>query len=165
MTYAEIVGMFGGEDRDPSETLLRLSVSFPRFGPAELLDVFRMIADEFRGKNDVNPGFSARVGGVVSAAAIFASAQRAFADKTYFSSDIIFRNVYRIMFQTSEWDAEILLQPDFVGDFCEFVSEQEPRRENHGPGDAKFNKSLDLYEILMEFKDNLVAKIKLASGV
>ena len=160
MAYAEMVDLFGIEDRLPPEMLFRLSVFRPRFGPADLLDVFRAIAAEFRGKNDVSP--AARVSSFSSQAS--AKAASLFANKTYFSSDIIFRNLYRIMFLSSEWDSEILFQPDFIGDFCRFVDEMEPSRENYGPGSAPFNRALDLYETLLEFKDKLIDKVKTASG-
>jgi hypothetical protein len=156
MTYAEAVKLFGIEDRLPSEILLRLYVFCQRFGPNELLGVFRMLAEEFRGKNDVSSGARCHLTSANLALMI--------ANKTYFSSDVISRNLYRIMFLSSEWDSEILFQPDFIEDFCHFVSEQEPRREGYGPGSAPFNRALDLYEMLLEFKDKLVDKVKMASG-
>lgn len=161
MAYAEMVDLFGIEDKLPSEMLFRLSVFRPRFGPADLLDVFRATAVEFRGKNDVSP--AARVSSFSSPASVKAASM--FANKTYFSSDIIFRNLYRIMFLSSEWDSEILFQPDFIKDFCDFVSELKPRREGYDPGSAPFDsRALDLYETLLEFKDKLIDKVKTASG-
>ena len=165
MTYADAVSLFGMEDRLPSEMLFRLSVFCPGFGWRELLGVFRMMAENFRKTNDVSPDAAWKTSPTTSQLTGFLSRSTAMmANKTYFSSDIISRNLYRIMFQTSEWDSEILFQPDFIKDFCDFVSEQEPRREGYGPGSAPFNRALDLYEMLLEFKDKLVDKARTASG-
>ena len=169
MTYSDAVDLLGTEDKLPPEILFRLSVFCPRFGPDELLGVFRMMAEEFRGKNDVNPAARSRMSRSPWSIGVnggFLSRESAMiANKTYFSSDIISRNLYRIMFLSSKWDSEILFQPDFVEDFCRFVSEREPRRENYLPGEAPFNRALDLYEMLLEFKDKLIDKVKTAAGV
>jgi hypothetical protein len=124
-----------------------------------------MLAEEFRGKNDVSPiARRATTLTTVPVSRYMSQSSAMMANKTYFSSDVISRNLYRIMFLSSEWDSEILFQPDFIEDFCSFVSEQEPRREGYGPGSAPFNRALDLYEMLLEFKDKLVDKVRTASG-
>ena len=160
MAYSEVVDMFGIEDRLPSEMLFKLVIFCPHFGPGDLIGVFRAVAAEFRGKNDVNPVL------VQNPARFLTRPDSMIASKMYFSSDVILRNLYRIMFQSSEWDSEILFQPDFIGDFCRFVDEMKPSWKNYGPGAAApFNRALDLHEMLLEFKDKLVDKAKMASGV
>ena len=164
IAYSEVVDMFGIEDRLPSEMLFKLVIFCPHFGPGDLIGVFRAVAAEFRGKNDVNPAL------VRNPVGFLTRPDSMIASKTYFSSDVILRNLYRIMFQSSEWDSEILFQPDFIGDFCRFVDEMKPSwknySKNYGPGAAApFNRALDLHEMLLEFKDKLVDKAKMASGV
>lgn len=168
MTYDEVKGLFGKEDRSPGETLLRLSAERPDFGASDLISLFETVRTNFRKGDDMNFDVCASGTSISKYMAFITSARQT---RTYYSSDIVFRNVWRVMFETSEWDQDILFQPDFFGKFSEFVSasKPKPRRARRTfvsipSRDAPERDALDFWEAMAEFQDALAEKIRIASG-
>ena len=179
MTWERIVSAFGAEDADPRYVLLRLAVDEPRFGVADLLGVFEVMKEKHRTEEDVRhvvmeqsllPG-----GGVSSAplASYIAALQKQIESDTRYSSDIVFRNLFRICFETSEWDAEILFQPSFLEGVLAVVRSAREDAERQRLAARQFGKSsetglsfasaLDFYEKIAEFSDRLAEKVRTAS--
>lgn len=175
MTYADVVELFGKEDMQASETLFRLSMSMPEFGWRDLLEVFVLLKQNFRQGQDVNRTLAGRTIGPASLPLMqkwLGVVSEARENRTYYLSDIAFRNVWRVMFETSEWDREILFQPDFFGRFSSFVDgvkpKRDPRRHRHFVSipsrDVPERDALDFWEAMAEFRDALAEKIRAASG-
>ena len=129
MTKEEIYSVFDGGD--PETALMKLAVSFPRFGRRDLEGVLRKLAmsrDEY----------SSRSSGVLSICSRGMDA---------------FRTIFFIMFKTSAWDAEILFQPDFLP-FVRGMKDLMARRLH------RRSRLPDFYEEFAEMEDRLVAKIE-----
>lgn len=166
MTWDDVIRLFGQEDKDPSETLFRLSIEFPDFGPKDLLSVFDVLTEGAWGKNDVNPKAYGGGGWGAGIAKTLATFKQMYGMKTYYLSDIAFRNVFRIMFETSGWDDGILFQPDFFGELDSRVDKLRRSTRYHAGQKPHFvGRDLEPYEKLAEFGDRVCEKIRTRSGI
>ena len=153
MTKKEIYSVFDGGDAETA--LMKLAVSFPRFGRRDLEEVLTTLAAEepeveFEfGLRRLSPGALSLPPGT-SAYALPTVVNR--------TADA-FRTIFFIMFRTGAWDADILFQPDFMP----FV-----RRVKAGLADAMrrgghFGRLVsDLYETFAEMEERLAEKIRTA---
>lgn len=179
--WDSVVDVFGGnaedEDEDVSVLLLRLSATRPEFRREDLQEVLGIVFDNYRGKADrifdprkyCQAGKSwSQLASIISAgAAVYAS----------YKSERVLRSLFRVAFETSEWDA-IILTPEFI-EWTESafvgVKGQVKRWKPIDPDDnsAGLNDRgrvctkqtlLDLFEVVAEFRDRLIEKAMLASG-
>lgn len=82
--------------------------------------------------------------------------------RKWYKSDIILRNLHRVMFSSPYWDS-FVMTPEFIEGF----SEIEAGAKAMSRADMKKSKymTLELHEALAEFKDKLAEKARLASGM
>ena len=145
MTLDDIYSVFDGGD--PETALMKLAVSFPRFGRCDLEDVLRILAsskDEY-----TRPLFHIKhiAGGI-----------------TYSRTPTIlsrgmeaFKTIFSIMFNTGLWDVEILFQPDFLP----FVHGMRTKLAARAKATRYRDRwTSDLYEVFAEMEDRLVEKIR-----
>lgn len=161
MEWADAISLFGTDDREAPETALKVSVACPRFGARDLLEVFRLVAANYRKRADVSDSpwvIPAAPGNGRSLAAMLKMMQ----DRIWYRSDVILRNLHRVMFSSPYWDF-FVMTPEFIEGFSEIEAEAKQRSR----ADVKKSKfqSLDLHEALAEFKDKLAEKARLASGM
>lgn len=129
MTKEEIYSVFDGGDPEPA--LMKLAVSFPRFGRRDLEQVLLELLGS--GADYARPSL-----------AVFPRSRR----------DDAFRTIFFIMFKTDAWDAGILAQPgflDFVGGL---------KRKAAMAGRQIGRSDIDVYEAFAEMEDLLVEKIR-----
>lgn len=149
MTKKEIYSVFDGGDAETA--LMKLAVSFPRFGRRDLEEVLTTLAAEepeieFEfGLRSLSPGALGLPPGA-SAYALPKAVNR--------TADA-FRTIFFIMFRTGAWDADILFQPDFMP----FV-----RNMKDGAARAVYfdRRASDLYETFAEMEERLAEKIRTA---
>ena len=129
MTKEEIYSVFDGGDAETA--LMKLAVSFPRFGRRDLEGVLRKLAAS---KDEYSPRF-------IDKLPICSRGREAF------------RTIFFIMFKTSAWDAGILFQPDFLP-FVRGMKDLMAKRL------GSRSCLPDFYEEFAEMEDRLVAKIE-----
>lgn len=182
MNYREIIDRFGIEDQSPSELLLKLTVDWPDFSWRDLISILTEVYDHFHAKDDVRGrdslSASAQVGKTMqSLMASLQSLQSDLSSGTYYQSDIIIRNLFRVLFETNTWDQDIIQNADFFEAYSKLCTQiDEDTHEylkmkrlglSHQYGIAfrlKGNDPLNARETYLELKDKLIEKIKLLSG-
>lgn len=138
MTKEEIYSVFDGGDPEPA--LMKLAVSFPRFGRRDLEQVLLELLGS--GVDHARPSLSRP--GPARFPAVFPRSHR----------DDAFRTIFFIMFKTDAWDAGILTQPgflDFVGGL---------KRKAAMAGRQIGRSDIDVYEAFAEMEDLLAEKIR-----
>lgn len=145
MTLDDIYSVFDGGD--PEMALMKLAVSFPRFGRRDLEDVLRVLAlskDEY-----TRPLFHIKhvAGGITYSRTPTILSRGREALKT----------IFFIMFRTTAWDGEILFQPDFLPFVHDMKTKLAARDKAAGYRDRWTS---DLYEAFAEMEDRLVEKIR-----
>ena len=139
MTKEEIYSVFDGGDAETA--LIKLAVSFPRFGRRDLeqvlLELFRSGVDYAR------PSLSRPAPARFQIA--FPRSRR----------DDAFRTIFFIMFRTSAWDADILTQPGFL----DFVGGLKRKAAMAGRQIGR-SSDIDVYEAFAEMEDLLAEKIR-----
>ena len=145
MTKDEIYSVFDGGD--PETALMKIAVSFPRFGRRDLEDVLRILTsskDEY-----TRPLFHIKhvAGGIAYSRTptIFSRGGEAL------------KTIFFIMFRTAAWDGEILFQPDFLPFVHDMKTKLAARDKAAGYRDRWTS---DLYEAFVEMEDRLVEKIR-----
>ena len=128
MTKEEIYSVFDGGD--PETAIMKLAVSFPRFGRRDLEDVLRELASS-KDRYELE-----------------------WLSKNKFKA---FKTIFFIMFNTSLWDIEILFQPDFLPFVHGMKTKLAARDKAAGYRDRWTS---DLYEVFAEMEDRLVEKIR-----
>ena len=128
MTKEEIYSVFDGGD--PETAIMKLAVSFPRFGRRDLEDVLRELASS-KDRYELE-----------------------WLSKNKFKA---FKTIFFIMFNTSLWDIEILFQPDFLPFVRGMRTKLAARAKASGYCDRWTS---DLYEVFAEMEDRLVGKIR-----
>ena len=185
--WNSVVDVFGGnaegEDEDVSVLLLRLSATRPKFGREDLQEVLDIVFSNYRAKADlifdnrkyrqIGKSWSKLVSIISAGAAAYAS----------YKSDRVLRSLFRVAFETSEWDA-LILTPEFIEwaeatfDKVKDQVKDQVRRwrwkpallGNNSPGLDSGGRActkqtlLDLFEVVAEFRDRLIEKARLASG-
>ena len=136
MTKEEIYSVFDGGD--PEMALMKLAVSFPRFGRRDLEDVLRKLAFS-KDRYELE----------------WPSKNKFKAFRSYGMNSL--RTIFFIMFNTGLWDMEILFQPDFLA----FVHGMKTKlAECDKAARYRDRWTSDLYEAFAEMEDRLVEKIR-----
>lgn len=128
MTKEEIYSVFDGGD--PETAVMKLAVSFPRFGRRDLEDVLRELASS-KDRYELE-----------------------WLSKNKFKA---FKTIFFIMFNTSLWDIEILFQPDFLPFVHGMKAKLAECAKAAGYRD---HWTSDLYEVFAEMEDRIVGKIR-----
>lgn len=173
MRWEEIVQVFGQDDTDAATTVIRLAAECPSFG---LRDFFSVIDEVVRMRGtalDVNSSYrevllgSRQVGKPAHGiGAALSSFRKMYESGTYYVSDIVFRNLYRVLFDTDAWDNDVLFKPEFAEELAGRVAEMEKRISGQSrPGPEPVSKYLDMFEKLSEFMEKATEKIRVRSGI
>jgi len=173
MRWEEIVKVFGQDDTDAATTVIRLAAECPSFG---MRDFFSVIDEAVRIRGtalDVNPSYreallgSRQVGKPAHGiSAALSSFRRLYESGTYYVSDIVFRNLYRVLFDTDAWDDDVLFRPEFAEELADRVAEVKKRISGSSKRDSEHvSKYLDMFETLSEFMEKATEKIQVRSGI
>ena len=136
MTKEEKYSVFDGGD--PETALMKLAVSFPRFGRRDLEDILRKLAFS-KDRHELE----------------WPPKNRFKAFRSYGMNAL--RTIFFICFNTGLWDVEILFQPDFLPFVHGMRTKLAARAKASGYRDRWTS---DLCEVFAEMEDRLVEKIR-----
>lgn len=173
MRWEKIVQVFGQGDTDAATTVIRLAAECPSFGMRDFFfvidEVVRMRGTEL----DVNPSYrevlssSRQVGKpMYGISATLSSFRKMCESGTYYVSDIVFRNLCRVLFDTDAWDDDVIFKPEFSEELAGRVAEMKKRISGpSGLGPEPVLKYLDMFKKLSEFMEKATEKIQARSGI
>jgi len=161
MKLDDIYSVFGGED--PESALLRLAVECPSFGKNDLLLVLRQLCDELDYMYLFTHTMQNAFYGMQGIMANMAGSTTDFVNLFFAKEQSALRTIFKIMFETSAWDDEILFQPGFLDEITSIRDACRRGAKESAAGLYDMHK-LEMYKTFDEMVDRLADKIRLHSG-
>ena len=166
MDKDRVISLFGNEDFSPSALAFTVHAT-EAVDASWILDVFETACALFRTHGDFREY-------LIKTRNLAAFRQALMNDgKGLHYTDAIFRNIYRLMFESDVWD-EYILTPAFIEGLAGLVEKYKKKSgaemaELRSAGQftrisTEARRLIDLLEILEEFKGKLAEKTLLASG-
>lgn len=143
--YTAIKNLFGFNDKDISRLIIELSIRYPDFSYKDIFSIFKTTCENYHEKaDDIEDSvkyFNSRYSGMS-----VSQIQKNYDPKANLHSTFIFRNFYRVIDQSTEWDSE-LRNDNCLRMFIDYKQEIiDKLRKNY-----RNQKLSDIFEVTCEF--------------
>lgn len=155
ISFDLLKNLFGNEDKDVNQLILHLTIKYADIDHKDIFQIFKITCDNYRLKQDEIEDSVSLFNRMYSGLNMsqIQQKQKTYDIKTNYHSTYIFRNFYRVIDQSVEWDRQ-LKKKSLLKSFIDFKMKIiDELRKNY-----RDTKLQDLFEITSEFIDLIQRK-------
>lgn len=157
ITFDLLKNLFGNEDKDISQLVLHLAIKYANITYKDIFQIFKVTCDNYMQKQDEIEDSVSLFNRMYSGLNMsqIQKKQKTYNIKDNYHSTYIFRNFYRVIDQSVEWNSQLKkknLMKLFINLKMKII---EDLRKNY-----RNSKTQDLFEITSEFIDLIQKKRK-----
>ena len=168
-TYQDVISLFGEKDEEAEVLALNFSIKHPDFTWHDLLKCIELIIENFHASKADNTMYGvclhSRQIGANGWTSMISQMMVKIETQTAWHSEIILRNIFRLMFETSIWDQDIIMNTDFIDSFSKICDKLDHDAKDYAHKTSRSllvsneNDLINARESIFELKDKLFSKI------